>query len=168
MKSIFGTTIACCTGVKLRIFLAGLNQGMKEIIWALVLAVSVFAMEARASVVNEAGGDGFSSGHITAGFKGAGDAVAVTFPIAADEMQAIDYFANAARVPATLESMTRVLQLAGDKRRAYSQGPDYLGNTDELKAKPRVTSLPEPSVWLLLVTGLVALVLSRRRSRSST
>ncbi len=139
---------------------------MKGITWVLVLGATLFAMAASASLVDEAEGDGFASGRTASGLKGRGDAVVVTFPIAADEMQTIDYFADAARVPATLDSMTRVLKLAGDKRRAYSQGPDYLGNTDELKAKPRVASLPEPSVWLLLVTGLVALVLSRRRSRS--
>jgi hypothetical protein len=82
-------------------------------------------------------------------------------------MQAVDYFSNAARVPATVESMSQVLQLAEDKRRADSQGPAYLGNTDELRVKPRVTALPEPSVWILLATGLVALGLSRRRSRES-
>lgn len=134
---------------------------MKRIAWVLVLVASLFAMGAGASLVNEA----VSDGRVPAR-NGVADAVVVTFPIAADEMQVVDYFANAAQVPATLDSMTRVLQLPGDKRRAYSQGTVFLGNTDELKAKPRVTSLPEPSVWLLLVTGLVALVLSRRRSRS--
>lgn len=139
---------------------------MKRVTWVFVLAASLFAMGASASLVDEAVSDGFVPAGTATGFKGVGGAVVVTFPIVADEMQVVDYFSKAARVPATLESMTMVLQLAGDKRRAYSEGPVYLGNTDELKAKPRVTSLPEPSVWLLLVTGLAALVLSRRRSRS--
>lgn len=136
---------------------------MSRIAWVLVLSGSMFVAAANASLVNEVVGDAAESAVPAAYSSGS---VAVTFPITAGEMQAVDYFAGAARVPATVESMTQVLQLAGDKRRADSRGPVYLGNTDELKAKPRVTALPEPSVWLLLVTGLLALGLSRRRTRS--
>ncbi len=100
-------------------------------------------------------------------FPGPAGALPVTFPVTTTRMQAVDYFTHAARVPATVESMSQVLQLAEDKRRADSPGPAYIGNTDELRVKPRVTALPEPSVWILLATGLVALGLSRRRSRES-
>ncbi len=139
---------------------------MKRIVYVLVLLASTYSWVGHASLVSEPVQRDFEP--LTDGSSGTDpDALAVTFPIPTAKIQSVDYFTSAARVPATVESMSQVLQLAGDKRRADSQGPAYIGNTDELRVKTRATALPEPSVWLLLATGLVALGLSRRRSRES-
>lgn len=139
---------------------------MKRVGWILVLLGSTYSLVGQASLVSEPVEQFARSAPAAAGPNTAAP-LAVTFQMTAVSVQPVDYFSNAARVPATVESMSQVLQLAESKRRADSQGPVYLGNTDELRMKPRVTALPEPSVWVLLVTGLVALGLSRRRSRAS-
>lgn len=132
----------------------------------LVFLVSSHSLVSQAALVNEPVERDIELAQRAPDHRSAGT-LSVTFPITTAGMPAVDYFSKAARVPATAESMSQVLQLAADKRRADSQGPVYLGNTDKLRVKPRVTALPEPSVWVLLATGLVALGLSRRRSRES-
>ena len=53
---------------------------------------------------------------------------------------------------------------SGDIHTDDGQQP-LLGGGEEIRAASQATSVPEPSVVLLLLTGLLALVLSRRRTR---
>lgn len=84
----------------------------------------------------------------------------LTFGTPEVEVVSVNYLASAFAKPAgDILDVARIVD-------ASSEVSHYAGGINERGGQSRVTVVPEPSVVLLLVTGLIALVLSRRRRRS--
>jgi hypothetical protein len=95
---------------------------------------------------------------VVPGAPGQGNAGVTTFSLPELESSATNYLANA------LERSVNTATLNHVDWNAERLSP-YIGNAGAPRVQSRVASVPEPGVVLLLVTGLLALVLSRRRGR---
>jgi hypothetical protein len=129
---------------------------MKRFYTFLMLVVSCVALTSQASLVED---DAYLPQALSYGSANG----EVTFSVFGESVVANDYIPEAARVPANLAALSDILY-AGTGAASSSARELYLGGGETL-SKPNVASLPEPSVLLLLATGLVALGLSRRRNR---
>lgn len=87
----------------------------------------------------------------------------LTFALPKADPSSVDHLLAAFRAPSQDEALQAVL---GPEQAAEKINSSVLGLPgEEATVERRSTSVPEPSIVLLFATGLLALLLSRRRGR---
>jgi hypothetical protein len=124
----------------------------------LAIGAMLMTLSAHASLVGSAPGS--SDVALTPVASAQTEAQMLTFGTPEVEVVSVNYLASAFAKPAgDILDVARIVDVS-------SEVSHYAGGINERGGQSRVTVVPEPSVVLLLVTGLIALVLSRRRRRS--